>query len=248
MAASEERYGPLVHRSVHHGAIAWIVGVVTFLAAQFVVQLAWDAHPGNPTYSLTQNYISDYGAVHCATYAGHFVCSPLHDVFNASIVVMGLLLILGVVLLPTAFPARPSRKIGLGLLVVAAIGSIGVGLSPEDVNSTVHFLSAFLAFVGANLALLVLALVMFRDTRWDGYRAYTFGSGVVGFVALGLFGAGAYHWGGFWSDWGVGGMERVIVAPVLLWAVLVSVHLLGIPSFAPHFRTRGPPGGPGPRT
>ena len=241
MAAAGERYGPLVHRSVHHGAIAWIVGVVVFLVAQFVVQLAWDAHAGNPTYSLTQNYISDYGAIHCGSFSGHFVCSPLHDVFNASIVVMGLLLILGVVLLPTAFPARPSRKIGLGLLVVAAIGSIGVGLSPEDVNLTVHFVSAVLAFVGANFALLVLALVMFRDTRWDGYRGYTFLSGVVGFVALGLYGARAYEWGGIWSDWGVGGMERLIVAPVLLWAILVSVHLLRIPSFAPRSRAKRSP-------
>lgn len=242
MADSRDRYQPLVLRTVHYGAMLWIVGVVAFLAAQVIAQVAWDAHAGNPTYSLTQNYISDYGAVHCGSFDGHFVCSPLHDVFNASIVVMGLLLILGAVLLPTAFPARPSRKIGLGLLVVAAIGSIGVGLSPEDVNLTVHFVSAVLAFVGANLALLVLALVMFRDTRWDGYRGYTFLSGVIGFVALSLYGAKAYAWGGIWSDWGVGGMERLIVAPVLLWAVLVSVHLLRISSFAPRSRAKSSQG------
>ncbi len=240
MTATRDRYGPLVLRSVHHAAILWIVGVVVFLVGQFIAQAGWDLHPGNPTYSLTQNYISDYGAVHCATYSGRYVCSPLHLVFSGSIIVMGLLLILGVLLVPTAFPARRSRWIGLALLVVAGLGSIGVGLFPEDVNATAHYLSAFLAFVGANLALFVLALVMFRDTRWDGFRLYTFLSGLVGFVALGLFGAGAYQWGGFWSDWGPGGMERLIVAPVLLWVIVVSVHLLRIPSFAPGSLARHP--------
>ena len=233
MSATTERYGPLVHRSVHHGAILWLVGVLQFLGAQAVTQWAWDVHPGNPTYSLTQNYISDYGAVHCGEHAGRFVCSPLYAVFDVSIVVMGVLLIIGVVLMITAFPARTSRRVGLGLLVLAGLGSAGVGLSPEDVNLTIHTVSALLAFLAANLALLVLALVMFRDTRWDGYRIYTFVSGLVGLVALGLFAAGAYNAGGLWADWGVGGMERTIVAPVLVWAVVASVHLLRMPFFAP---------------
>ena len=228
-------------RSVHHGAILWIVGVALFLVAQVVVQIGWDALAGNSTYCLTQNYFSDYGAVHCGTFGGRYICSPLHDVFYGAIIAMGLLLILGTLLLPTAFPARSSRRIGLGLLLLAGIGAAGVGIFPEDVNLSAHYVSAFLAFVGANLALLVLALVMFRDTRWDGYRAYTFLSGVVGFVALGLFGAKAYTWGGFWTDWGVGGMERVIVAPVLLWAVVVAAHLLRIRSFVPRALAKSPP-------
>jgi hypothetical membrane protein len=229
---SSTRYGPLVHRSVHHAAILWIVGIVVFLIGMVVTQLAWT----NPSYSLTQNYISDLGAVNCGYFPSgstHYVCSPWHDVFNASIIVMGLFLILGVLLIPTAFPARGSRRVGLALLVLAGIGAIGVGLSPEDVNRTAHYLSAFLAFAAANFALIVLGLAMFRDTRWDGYRAYTFLSGIVGLVALGLFGANAWTWGGFWGDWGVGGIERTIVAPVLLWAIVVAVHLLRIPSFAP---------------
>lgn len=241
MADSSGRYGPLVHRSVHYGAVLWIVGVAAFLVAQVVVQLAWDAHAGNPTYSLTQNYISDYGAVHCGTFGGRSVCSPLHDVFNGAIIAMGLLLIGGALLLPTALPARRTRGIALGLLIVAGIGSVGVGIFPEDVNLSAHSVSAFLAFFAANFALLMLALVMFRDTRWDGYRAYTFLSGVVGFVALGLFGAKAYEGVGFWHDWGAGGMERLIVAPVLLWAMLVAVHLLRIRSFVPRALAKGPP-------
>jgi len=223
------RYGPLVHRAVHHGALLWLVGVLQFVGAMTVAQFAWS----NPSYSLTQNYISDLGAIHCATFGGRYVCSPYHELFNISIILFGILLILGVLLLPTAFPTRTSRKVGLGLLVIAALGAIGVGFSPEDYNLTVHSISALLAFVGGALALIVLGFAMFRDTRWDGFRAYSVISGLVSLVALGLFVGNAYNWGGIWSYWGAGGIERLIVAPVLLWAAVCAIHLLRIRAFAP---------------
>jgi hypothetical membrane protein len=229
MADSSERYGPLVHRSVHHGAALWVLGVVEFLVGMIVTQLGWS----NPSYSLTQNYISDLGAVNCGTFASHYICSPWHLVFNISIILLGILLILGVLLLPSAFPNRRSRSIGLILLVVAGFGAIGVGLSPEDVNLTVHSISALLAFAGGGLALIVLGFAMFRDTRWDGWRAYSVLSGLVSLVSLILFTAKSWTWGGLWADLGVGGIERLIVAPILLWALLVGIHLLRIPAFAP---------------
>ncbi len=232
-AAPGERYGPLVHRSVHHGAILWIVGVLQFIVGMIVTQIGWDLRSGNPTYSLAHNYISDFGAVNCGEYAGRYICSPWHDVFNASIVVFGLFMILGTLLIVSAFPARATRTVGLGMLIIASVGAIGVGLSPEDVNLSVHTLSALIAFLIGNLALIVLGLAMFRDTRWAGYRAFTVLCGLVGFVALVLFVLKAWTWGGVFGGWGVGGIERTIVAPVLLWAVVVSIHLLRIRAFAP---------------
>jgi hypothetical membrane protein len=217
-----ERYGPLVHRSVRHGAILWIVGVLEFIVGMIVTQLGWTT-----PYSLQNNYISDLGAVYCGEYAGRYVCSPWHDVFNISIILLGVLLILGTILLRTGFPPRTSRTLGLGLLVVAGIGAIGVGLSPEDVNLRVHTVSALLAFAGGGLALVVLGFAMFRDTRWDGFRAFSIFCGLIGLVALVLFVAGVY------GPLGVGGMERLIVAPVLLWALVCGLHLVRIPTYAP---------------
>ncbi|HXW67929.1 MAG TPA: DUF998 domain-containing protein [Thermoplasmata archaeon] len=229
-SAPSERYGPLVHRSVRHGAILYIVGVIEFIVGMVVTQLGYSG----TTYSLTRNYISDLGAYYCGVYHasvyppnGIYVCSPLHEVFNVSIILMGLLLVVGTLLIRTGFPARATRSIGLGLLVIAGIGAIGVGLAPEDYNTTVHVISAGIAFLLGNLALIVLALAMFRDTRWDGYRAYTLLSGVVGLIAFGLF------YAGIWGPLGVGGMERLIVAPLLLWALLAGIHLARIPTFAP---------------
>jgi hypothetical membrane protein len=223
---SGERYGPLVHRAVRHGAILWILAVVVFLVGMIVTQIGYGS-----SYSLTANYISDLGATHCGTLSGHtanngYVCSPWHDVFNVSIIVMGLLLILGIALIRTGFPARSSRTVGLGLLAIAGLGAIGVGLSPEDVNLTVHTLSAATAFIAGNLALIVLGFAMFRDTRWDGYRTFSMLCGLVGLIALILFEAKTY------GPLGVGGMERLIVAPILLWALVAGVHLVRIPTYA----------------
>lgn len=221
-AMSTERYGPLVHRSVRHGAIVWLVATIQFLVGMVVTQIGYGS-----SYSLTRNYISDLGANTCGTYDGRMVCSPWHLVFNVSIVVFGLLLLLGIVLVQTGFPPRGTRTVGLGLLAISAVGAIGVGLSPETYNITIHTISAFLAFAGGGLALIVLGIAMFRDTRWDGFRAYTMLSGLVDLIALALFATKTY------GPLGVGGMERLIVAPVLLWAIVVSIHLMRIPTYAP---------------
>ena len=233
--AASERYGPLVHRSVHHGAILLVVSAVEFIVAMVVTQIGYGAtFDWGSSYSLKLNYISDLGASQCGSFAtgslgsgSHYACSPWHLVFNVAIIVMGLLLLLAVLLLRTAFPARRSRTIGLGLLAIAGIGSIGVGLFPENVNVTVHSLSALLAFIGSGLALIVLGFAMFRDTRWDGFRAYSILSGLVSLVALFLFLSKVY------VGLGVGGMERLIVAPVLLWSIVAGTHLARIPTFAP---------------
>jgi hypothetical membrane protein len=226
--ARPERRGPLVRRSVRHGAIVLFVAAAQFIVANIVTQIGY-----GPGYSLSGNYISDLGAVNCGlfggsgSFPGHYACSPWHDVFNASCVILGLLLILAVFLIQTAFPQRRSRTIGLALLAIAGIGAIGVGLSPEDVNITVHSASATIAFAGSGFALIVLGFAMFRDTRWDGFRAYTLLSGVVGLVALVLFATKTY------AGLGVGGMERLIVAPVILWSLVVGIHLARIPTYAP---------------
>jgi len=132
-----------------------------------------------------------------------------------------------VLLVRTGFPLRRTSAVGLGLLVLAGLGAIGIGFTPENVNWPVHELLSLVTFVGANLGLVVLSLAMFRDTRWSGYRAYTLFSGLIGLVATLLLVRGIY------AGLGAGGMERLVVAPVLLWLVVVSAHLLRIPQFAP---------------
>ena len=236
--AGTTRYGPLVHRAVHHAAIFLLAGVVIFLAGNALTQWAWDyfRNSSTPVYSLQFNYISDLGAIHCHEVANRYVCSPWHFVFATATVLLGLCLIFGVLLMKSAFPPRRVRTIGLGILALSGVGAIGVGLFAEDYDLTVHTASALLAFLGSNLALLVLSVAMLRDTRWDGYRLFTAACGLFGLVALILFVAHA------WGPVGVGGMERLIVAPTLVWAAVVGVHLYRIPTFsAPKVEATGSP-------
>jgi hypothetical membrane protein len=228
MGAPDARRGPLVHRSVHHGATLWLAGSLIFILAMVVVQLGWS---GPPAYSLSKNYISDLGNTHCGPWpdaSSARICSPWHDVFNGAVIILGIFVLLGAMLLRTGFPSRRSSALGLLLVGVAGLGAIGVGVSPENVNGTVHDIASLVAFLIGSLALLVLGFAMFRDTRWDGLRAYTLVSGLVGLVATILFSEGIY------AGLGPGGMERLIVAPLLLWLIVAPIHLLRIPQYAPH--------------
>ena len=223
--AAPTRLGPLVRRSVHHGALLWFVGVFQFLLVMIAVQLAW-----NVPYSLSSNAISDLGNTGCGPWpdaTSAVVCSPWHLAFDLSAVVFGACVILGVVLAKSAFPPRRSSLVGLGLFAVSGLGTVGVGAFPENVNLAAHTSIAALALGGGAVALLVLAVAMMRDTRWDGYRAYTLVSGAVATVAFVLL--ATHHYLGV----GFGTIERLTAAPQFLWLLLASIHLLYIPTFAP---------------
>jgi hypothetical membrane protein len=226
--APSKRPGPLLHREARHGALLWIAGVTQFFVAMALVQLAWTR-----TYSLTQNYISDLGNTGCGGYAGRYVCSPLYYVFNDSIVVLGVLLLIGAVWIRSAFPSRPTAKLGLLLLCLAGVGAIGVGLFPENVDNPVHSASALLAFVGGALAVLLLAAAVGRRSRWPGFFTYSL---LLGGVSLGswvLVALVSLHVGGLDSTLGPGGIERLIGFPVLLWGLVFGIQVARAPVYAP---------------
>ena len=204
--------GPLIPVRARQAGAVLVVGSLQFIVAMIVVQAKY------PGYSDISNYISDLGGAH----------SPWAVVFNVSVLLLGLLTLLSVYLLLSAFNARLTRTLGLGFLAIAGIGAVGVGLFPE--NSTAlgghaHGLFADVAFIASGLGLLILPAAMLRDTRWDGYRGFTFLLGIITLVAIVLFSAGAV------GPLGVGGMERLIVAPILLWSLVVGAHLLSLPTY-----------------
>ena len=145
------RLGPLVHRSVHHGAAVWVAAVVQFVLAMVVVQIMF-----TPSYSLSANVISDLGNTGCGnwpTSTSHQVCSPWHERLQH----------LYHRLRPPHHPRRRPRKERLpeppelvhrpGGLALGGIGAIGVGIFPENVHLGFHVIFAAIAFVIGNLAL-----------------------------------------------------------------------------------------------
>lgn len=197
---------PLVHRAVRSGGL-----LIAFAAAQFVVAMVV-VQQHFPDYSLSANYISDLGGAH----------SPWALVFDGSVIALGAIVLPSLFLVWSAFDPRPARSAGLLLLVIAAAGAICVGVFPETtpvLHGNAHDIASDITFVGAGIGFVVLSFAMQRPERWRFSGPYTLVSGVASLAATVLFSANVY------LGLGPGGMERLIVAPVLLWMIAEGVHL-----------------------
>ncbi|HYB79311.1 MAG TPA: DUF998 domain-containing protein [Thermoplasmata archaeon] len=202
-----------VGRSVRWGGLLIVVGAVQFAVANAVVQSRYAG------YSLLTNYISDLG---------NTSTSPLHIVFNISIILLGLLAFFGILLAWGGFPRGGSRVVGLFLLLIASVAAILVGLFPENVNATVHDTASLLVFLPGGLALVILSSGMSTRTMWYGYRAFSLVLGLVVLLSLAYYAPTQT----FSTTWDPGLIERLIVYPILLWAVVVGLHLARMPRFS----------------
>ena len=152
-----------------------------------------------------------------------YVCSPWHTWMNASFILLGLIILVGAALVPTAFPPERSRAAGLMLLALAGAGIIAVGLFPEDVNITYHRLGAAAHFILGNLAMVALGIALWTAHRRPVLAVYTTVSGVVGLLATALFVSEHY------LGMGTGGMERLAAYPLPLWLIVAGISFVRYP-------------------
>jgi hypothetical membrane protein len=193
------------------GAALIGIGVVQFAVAMAVVQSAYSG------YSLLQNYISDLG---------NTATSPWYVVFNVSVILLGILAFLGILLTWRAFPRGGTRVVGLPLLLIASVAAILVGIFPENVNLPVHEVASLMVFLPGGLALIVLSAGMCAESGWNSLRESSRTLGVVTLAALLYYAPTQLNN----STWGPGLFERLIVFPILIWAILASLHILRVPS------------------
>ncbi len=164
------------------------------------------------TYSVQANYISDLGALFPAS----------EPVFNTSILVFGLFAAFA-----SYFLHRGLRWAPLSVLVlIAAIGMLGVGTFHEGSPFDLHEIFSLVTFLSTGLAAIVAARFEKAPLSY-----FSVALGVFALVALLLF---LPNDGSFGTSIGigVGGLERMIVYPVLLWSVAFSGHLIGMPDRA----------------
>ncbi len=200
------------------GALLLVGGLVALVgihAAEFL-------YPG---YSVSQDFVSDLGAT-CSDLAsnaprGCLVVQPASAVFSVSIDLLGLLVFAAAFrLYPLARPPRLAILLG-----ATGIGALGVGLVSEA-YSPFHSIFALTAFLGGALA----ALESFRILpRPLGVVAVALGG--VALVALGWFSVAAVALRtatipSLWVPFGVGGMERMVMYPILAWVILFGTALL----------------------
>lgn len=190
------------------GSLLW-ASSLQFFIVQAIVASSWL----NPLYDWRLNAISDLGAVGCGVFDERYVCSPSHLLMNGSLVLLGLTMAVGSLLL--YFQLQKSR-VGFSLVAIAGIGAILVGLFPEDSIYWAHVTGQDLAFVFGNIALIVFGFTL-RSTSF--FRWYTVSSGVIALIALILF---LSHYRFFLE---LGGMERVVAYPLLIWLTVTGSTL-----------------------
>lgn len=189
--------------------ILGLSGLILLLgASQFLILLivASSLYPG---YSISRNYISDLGATCRAQACAVF--QPSSAIFTASIVVLGVTMILSSVLL---------RRGGCDpyfctFLLIGGIGCIGVGVFSEAFGS-IHGLFALTAFIFGSAA----SIASYRVLR--GYvRFVTLSMGFLALVFLILFIAGLD------LGLGVGGVERLVAYFELIPGIIIGGYLTG---------------------
>jgi hypothetical membrane protein len=159
-----------------------------------------------PGYSVSQNYISDLGV------------GPSSMIFNSSVFLLGLLLAIAAYFLQRAF----DFKILTVLLVLTAIGAMGVGVFTEDFG-TIHGVVSLIAFLFSGLSAVFSVICSYVHD----FKLLKMPFSVIA-VILGLMTLGALvlFMGNIYFGLDAGGMERLIVYPSLMWGAGFGGYLM----------------------
>ncbi|MCW1907912.1 MAG: DUF998 domain-containing protein [Candidatus Saccharibacteria bacterium] len=200
------------------GSLLWVSSLQYFVV-QIIAAAAFEGG-----FSIASNTISDLGNSVCGLYGDRYVCSPLHPLMNASFILVGTTQLLGAALLYKSMKSSRLRLFGFGSMVLAGVGTIVVGIFPENTIGTLHVIGAALPFVFGNLSMIALGSQL-KLPRW--LKTYSYVSGILGLLALVLFLLKMY------PGIGQGGMERIVAYPQTMWMVVVGLNYLY------HKKTRG---------
>jgi hypothetical membrane protein len=190
-----------------------IAGALLFVAGAVILLGIISAEALYPVpYSTGANAISDLGGTEPP--AG-LVYQPSATIFNLSMVTVGVLILLGSVLVHRAFGRR---AVTLPILVLG-VGALGVGVFPGN-TGTPHALFAMATFISGGLAAITAALVTGGPFR---YLSILLGAISLSTLAAYFAMGDAAPLGAL----GLGGVERWIVYPIVLWVIGFGAYLAG---------------------
>ena len=154
----------------------------------------------NPAYNIREQAVSELGVGSVALF------------WNTSLLLLGVMVIIG------GYFAYHSlgRRLTAMLAFILGVGSMGAGLFPLDSPTGLHGLFALFAFAGGGL----FALTSYRVVASKWMKLFSIFFGLYSLSALTL------HASETNLGLGGGGMERMIIFPLVIWLIAFSGYLL----------------------
>jgi len=163
-------------------------GVLLFIgSAQFIIGMVV-AEAVYPGYSVSQNFISDLGV------------GPAALIFNTSVFLLGLMVVASAYFIDREF----GNRLVTVLFCLTGAGAMGVGAFPENFG-LIHLAVSLVTFLFGGLS----AIAAYKLEK-PPLNYFSVVMGVISLLALLLFSTGIFF------GLGQGGMERMIVYPLLL--------------------------------
>ena len=175
-----------------------VAGILFFIAAaQFILGLMV-AEALYPGYSTSNNYVSDLSV------------GPSSLIFNSSIFLLGLLALIGTYFFQRTFHFKTLAIV----LAISAGAAMGVGIFTEN-SPPIHYIVSVLVFLFSGFSAILSHRIMKSPLS---FLSLVLGIMIV--VTMLLF------FGNITMGLGVGGMERMIVYPSLIWMAGFGVFLM----------------------
>jgi hypothetical membrane protein len=202
------------------GGSLWALAALQYAVTHVVAASAWTV----PRYDWLHNGTSNLANTQCGFFAAPnasptYVCSPLHDVVNASFVLTGVLVIVGALLLRRFWPTGWLTDAAMVLWILLGFGKILIGFAPENTNIGLHLMGSLNVPLGS-VAILLLGLLISRTDRWLGVAGLVLG--LLGLAGTVLSTVGEYAGPAFYLGLGPGGMDRVAAYPAILWLLMAG--------------------------
>lgn len=196
-----------------------IAGGLLFLAGVTILMgiiTAEALYPG--TFSTGANEISDLGGTRPPD---SVVLQPSATIFDVSMALIGILVLAGSWFVHAAF-GRRSVAIPIATL---GIGALGVALFPGN-TGTPHAIFAMVTFISGGIAAISAAQVTSAPFR---HLSVLLGAASLATLGMYMLLGDASPMAGL----GIGGVERWIVYPVVLWITAFGGYLSGLADSGP---------------
>lgn len=162
------------------GGVMWIA-VAQFFIVMALVQRAWPV-----PYDPVRNSISDLGRLTCSP----TLCSPWHGLMNASFVALGLCIAGGALAAELSSPQVSAiSRTAAAILILTGLGTIGVGLVPNDTIVWLHTVVAAFAIVGSNTGTIFTGWALRRTRGMTVVGALGIAAGLLGWAFTLVLGA-----------------------------------------------------------